>query len=113
MRMVLGALLLGHGAAHVVGFVVPWRLITSAEGPSSHYGARGSLDLGLAGVRVLGLLWLLAGSGVRQLCCRPAATHIVVYAMRSSSPRSRSRSVRSAGAGPGRGSSRTRSCWRC
>lgn len=59
MRMVLGALFLGHGAAHIVGFVVPWKLVTSAEVPYRTTVLGGSVDFGPVGVRILGLLWLL------------------------------------------------------
>jgi hypothetical protein len=33
MRFALAALLIVHGVAHLVGFVVPWRLVASPEVP--------------------------------------------------------------------------------
>jgi hypothetical protein len=57
--MLLGALLVGHGIAHVVGFVVPWKLITSTEVPYKTTVLAGALDVGPAGVRIIGLIWLL------------------------------------------------------
>jgi hypothetical protein len=59
MRMVLATLLLGHGVAHVVGFAVPWKLVTSAEVPYRTTVAGGLIDVGPAGVRLIGILWLL------------------------------------------------------
>ena len=61
MRILLAALLIGHGIAHLVGFVVPWRLVTSAEVPYRTTMLAGSVDLGAAGVRLLGIVWLLVG----------------------------------------------------
>ena len=59
MRMVLTVLFLGHGVAHVVGFVVPWKLITSVEVPYRTTVLGGVLDLGPVGVRIVGLFWLI------------------------------------------------------
>ena len=57
MRVLLGGTLLVHGVAHLVGFVVPWRIVTSSEVPyrTTLLGA----DIGRTGVRALGLAWLL------------------------------------------------------
>jgi hypothetical protein len=57
--MLLAAILIGHGAAHVVGFVVPWKLVSSAEVPYRTTVLAGSLDVGPVGVRLIGVLWLL------------------------------------------------------
>ena len=46
-----------HGVAHVVGFVVPWRIVASSEVP--YRTTLLGVDIGHAGVRVLGLAWLL------------------------------------------------------
>ena len=59
MRMILATLLLGHGVAHVVGFAVPWKLVTSSEVPYRTTVAGGLVDVGPAGVRLVGVLWLL------------------------------------------------------
>jgi hypothetical protein len=61
MRMILAALLIAHGVAHVVGFAVPWKLVTSAEVPYRTTVAGGLVDIGPAGVRLVGLLWLAVG----------------------------------------------------
>ena len=63
MRILLAALLIGHGAAHVVGFAVPWKLVSSAEVPYRTTVLAGSLNVGPVGVRVLGVLWLVLSLG--------------------------------------------------
>jgi hypothetical protein len=59
VRMLLAAILIGHGAAHVVGFAVPWKLVTSVEVPYRTTVLAGTLDIGPLGVRLIGILWLL------------------------------------------------------
>jgi ABC-type microcin C transport system permease subunit YejB len=58
MRLILAALFIGHGVAHVVGFAVPWKLVTSSQVPYRTTVAGGLVDIGPAGVRLVGLLWL-------------------------------------------------------
>lgn len=58
MRFVLSFLLIVHGVAHLVGFVVPWKLIPTPEMPYRTTVLGGNVDLGHAGIRVVGLLWL-------------------------------------------------------
>jgi hypothetical protein len=58
MRTLLGGTLLVHGIAHLVGFVVPWRLVTSSEVP--YRTTLLGVDIGPAGVRAVGIAWLLA-----------------------------------------------------
>src|SRR5689334_8054768 len=58
MRGVLAAFLIVHGFAHTVGFVVPWRLVTSSDVPYRTTILNGHLDLGDAGIKAIGLLWL-------------------------------------------------------
>lgn len=72
MRVLLAATLLMHGVAHVVGFVVPWRIVTSPEVPyrTTLFG----VQVGSVGVRAVGVVWLftamlfvaLAASVLRQ-----------------------------------------------
>jgi hypothetical protein len=56
MRMLMAAILIGHGAAHVVGFAVPWKLVTSVEVPYRTTVLAGTLDVGPLGVRLIGIL---------------------------------------------------------
>ena len=60
MRFALAALLIAHGVAHLVGFVVPWRLVSTAEVPYRTTIFGGATDLGDAGARALGVVWLVA-----------------------------------------------------
>ena len=60
MRFVLAFLLVAHGIAHLVGFVSSWKVATLAEVPYKTTVFSGHLDVGDAGIRVMGLLWLLA-----------------------------------------------------
>ena len=60
MRFVLAFVLVAHGMAHLVGFISSWRLATLAELPYKTTIFSGRLDVGDAGIRVIGVLWLLA-----------------------------------------------------
>ena len=60
MRFVLAFLLVAHGVAHLVGFVSSWKLATLAELPYKTAVFSGRVDVGDAGIRVMGVLWLLA-----------------------------------------------------
>ena len=61
MRFILAALLIGHGVAHIVGFVVPWKLMQMPEMPYRTTILGGMMDVGDAGIRLMGVLWLLIG----------------------------------------------------
>jgi hypothetical protein len=60
MRLALAVLLVAHGVAHLVGFVSSWKLATLAELPYKTVVFSGRVDVGDAGIRVMGVLWLLA-----------------------------------------------------
>lgn len=60
MRFVLAFLLVAHGVAHLVGFVSSWKLATLAELPYKTTVFSGRIDVGDTGIRVTGVLWLLA-----------------------------------------------------
>jgi hypothetical protein len=60
MSLVVAVVLVAHGVAHLVGFVVPWRLMTLPEMPYKTTLFAGRLDVGPDGIRVVGLLWMLA-----------------------------------------------------
>ena len=64
MRYVFASLLLVHGFAHLVGFVVPWKLAKLEEMPYKTTLLGGRWDVGDAGIRGMGVLWLLVGLGV-------------------------------------------------
>lgn len=62
MRIVLALLMVGHGIAHLPGFLVAWRLHSFPEMPfrTTIFGT--SLDVGEAGIRIVGILWLATGA---------------------------------------------------
>ena len=57
MRALLGGVLVVHGVAHLVGFVVPWRIVSSGEGPC--WTTCSGLTSARVGVRAVGLAWLV------------------------------------------------------
>lgn len=60
MQIIVGILMALHGVAHIPGFVVSWRLADLQGMPyhTSLFGGR--LQVGDAGMRVVGILWLVA-----------------------------------------------------
>ena len=60
MRMLLAILMILHGVAHLPGFVNEWRLADLKGLPYRTTILGGRVDLGDAGIRVVGLLWLAA-----------------------------------------------------
>ncbi len=77
MRYVLAALLLIHGLAHLVGFLVPWKLVKLDEMPYKTTLLGGHWDVGDAGIRGMGVLWLLVGGGLFVLGGTLALTGVV------------------------------------
>lgn len=76
MRYVVGVFFLLHGFAHLVGFAVPWRLGSFPDAPYKTTVLGGNVDVGAAGIRIIGILWLLlavafAVVGVATLTSRP------------------------------------------
>jgi hypothetical protein len=59
-RAVIGLFLALHGVAHAVGFTASWRLAASAEAPYTTSILNGLVDVGDAGIRIIGVLWLVA-----------------------------------------------------
>jgi hypothetical protein len=59
MRTVLGVLIALHGLVHLIGFLVPWRLLVLPEIPYATTAVWGALELGAVGARLLGVGWLL------------------------------------------------------
>jgi hypothetical protein len=67
MRVALSALLIAHGVAHLVGFVVPWKLMAAPDVPYRTTILGGTVDIGDAGSRALGVVWLIAALGLMLL----------------------------------------------
>lgn len=62
VRRGLAVFLALHGIAHVLGFLASWRLAEFADVPYTTTVLNGALDVGDAGIRVVGLLWLAGGA---------------------------------------------------
>ena len=60
MRIPIAIAMLLHGAAHLVGFAESWQWAMTESVPYKTTVLSGRLDLGLTGMRIAGLLWLLA-----------------------------------------------------
>ena len=60
MYIPIAVLLILHGFAHLVGFVVPWKLMTLEEMPYTTRILDGRINAGSLGIRIIGVLWLLA-----------------------------------------------------
>jgi hypothetical protein len=58
MRMLLAGIMLLHGLAHGVGFAGSWHLSKDIPYKTTIFG--GSVELGDAGMKLFGVLWLLA-----------------------------------------------------
>ncbi len=61
MKWILALAMFVHGFAHLVGFVVPWRLAAPDDMPYKTTLLAGRLEVGSLGIRINGLLWLLTG----------------------------------------------------
>jgi len=62
-RFILSIAMLLHGLAHLPGLVTAWRLRPLPDFPYHTVLLRGRLDVGDAGMRVVGTLWLAAAVG--------------------------------------------------
>ena len=76
MHIVFAVILFGHGFAHLVGFVVPWRIATLKEMPYKTTVLADSINVGDMGIRVVGIAWLIVAlafgvSGIGVLAQAP------------------------------------------
>ena len=63
MRSLFALLLIAHGIAHLVGFVVPFGLMSNPDLAERMTVLGGALDVGEAGAKVLGIVWLALAIG--------------------------------------------------
>lgn len=63
MHILAGVFFILHGLIHLIGFVVNWQIITTDEFPYQTTLLASRIDVGDGGIRVVGLLWLLAAVG--------------------------------------------------
>lgn len=62
-RYAVGAVMAAHGVVHLIGFVVPWRLADVEGSPYRTTVLAGAADLGDAGARLVGIVWLACALG--------------------------------------------------
>jgi len=60
IRILVTVYLIIHGLAHIVGFIVPFRLANLPDAPYKTTIMFGTIDLGDTGIRIVGVLWLIA-----------------------------------------------------
>jgi len=60
-KILFAAFLVLHGVAHGVGFASAWRLGDFAGQPLDTTLLNGGVDVGVTGIRAMGVLWLLTG----------------------------------------------------
>jgi hypothetical protein len=63
MSTALALLLIAHGIAHLVGFVVPWHIVPAPDLAARTTVFGGTLDLGEGGTKIFGILWLVLAAG--------------------------------------------------
>jgi hypothetical protein len=61
-RRLAAAFFIAHGVAHLVGFVAAWQLSELKDAPYTTVILNGALDVGDAGMRVMGVLWIAAAA---------------------------------------------------
>ncbi len=76
MGTAFAIVLIIHGLAHLVGFVLPWRVAAPPEAPAKTTILGDTVDLGNRGIRVLGIVWLATAAlfvvaGIALMTGRP------------------------------------------
>jgi hypothetical protein len=61
MHIAVGIYMFVHGFAHIVGFLISWKLVDDKDSPYKTTILGGKLDLGDTGIRIMGVIWLLLG----------------------------------------------------
>lgn len=59
MRIILSIFLFLHGMAHLIGFLVPWRIVKTDDMPYKTTLFFGKINIGDIGIRITGIIWLL------------------------------------------------------
>ena len=59
MKITIAIFLFLHGLAHLVGFIVPWRIAKMDDMPYKTTLIYGKVDVGDIGIRIMGIIWLL------------------------------------------------------
>lgn len=90
IRIAVGLYLVVHGFAHLVGFVVPWKIATLEEEPYKTTLICGTIEVGDVGIRIVGFLWLAVavaffaaalGSFMLQAWWRPLTFYLSIVSL--------------------------------
>jgi hypothetical protein len=63
MKTIFALVLIVHGIAHLVGFVVPWHIVPAPDLAERTTVLGGALDIGERGTKLFGILWLALAVG--------------------------------------------------
>ena len=61
MNIILPIILLVHGFAHLVGFMVSWKIGNLKDPPYRTTLFNGKINIGDRGIRIFGVVWLVVG----------------------------------------------------
>jgi hypothetical protein len=61
MYIAVGIYMFVHGIAHLVGFLISWKLVDDKDSPYKTTIVGDKIDLGDTGIRIMGIFWLLTG----------------------------------------------------
>jgi hypothetical protein len=84
IRVAFALFLFIHGLAHLVGFVVPWRIAALDQMPYRTTVLAGAVNIGDAGIRVVGIIWFgialtFAGCGIGFITRQPWALRLTMW----------------------------------
>lgn len=82
LRWVLSIVFIVHGFSHLVGFVVPWGIGEVKDAPYKTTLLADRVDVGDTGIRVFGVLWLIAALAfvVAGIACLTGQAWWITYA---------------------------------
>ena len=60
LKIVVGAFFIFHGLVHLIGFFVNWQIIVVRSMPYETTVLAHKIEVGITGIRVVGLLWVVA-----------------------------------------------------
>ena len=60
LKIVFGAFFIFHGLVHLIGFLVNWQIIMVRSMPYVTTVLAHKIEVGTTGIRVVGLLWVVA-----------------------------------------------------
>jgi hypothetical protein len=84
MHIIFGIFLIAHGIAHLVGFVTYWKIASFEEMPYKTTLLSDRVDVGDAGIRIVGIFWLLTGLafavlGIGVITLQPWWYPLIIY----------------------------------